>query len=112
MQATAILEETFASATLEEWCQRLASFSGQWCVVQDTLEAALDPQTIANGYLQDCQTADGTEFQLVSVPVQYDGEPPVPTRAPEFNEHGDEILGQLGLDADAIIELKVRGVVA
>ena len=33
-------------------------------------------------------------------------------RAPEFNEHGDAILGALGLDWDAIVDLKVRGVVA
>jgi len=36
----------------------------------------------------------------------------VPSRAPEFNEHGDEILGELGLDIDAILDLKARGVVA
>jgi crotonobetainyl-CoA:carnitine CoA-transferase CaiB-like acyl-CoA transferase len=111
-EATAILEEVFASATLDEWCERLASFEGQWCVVQDTLEAAKDPQTVANGYLQACQTADGTPFQLVAAPVQYDEEPAVPRRAPEFNEHGDEILGELGLDWDAIIDLKARGIVA
>ena len=35
-----------------------------------------------------------------------------PARAPEFNEHGDEILAELGLDWDTIVDLKVRGVVA
>ena len=110
--AIAILEECFASEALDEWTRRLAHFEGQWCIVQNTLEAAKDPQTIANGYLQDCETADGTAFQLVAAPVQYDGRPAVPGRAPEFNEHGDEILGGLGLDQDAIVDLKVRGVVA
>ena len=37
---------------------------------------------------------------------------PRPTRAPEFNEHGDSILADLGLDSEAIIDLKIRGVVA
>ena len=110
--AGAILEEVFAAGTLAEWRERLASFEGQWCVVQDTLEAAADPQTVANGYLQDCTTADGTPFRLVAVPVQYDEEPAVPGRAPEFNEHGDQILAALGLDWDAILDLKARGVVA
>jgi crotonobetainyl-CoA:carnitine CoA-transferase CaiB-like acyl-CoA transferase len=110
--ATAILDEIFAAATLDEWRDRLEPFVGQWAVVQDTLEAAVDPQTVANGYLQECRTATGTPFQLVAVPVQYDEEPAVPQRAPEFNEHGDEILASIGLDWDTIIDLKVRGVVA
>ena len=79
-EAIAILNEVFASATVAEWRERLESFSGQWCVVQDTLEAAVDPQAIANGYLQDCVTAGGTPFQLVAVPMQYDGEAAKPTR--------------------------------
>jgi crotonobetainyl-CoA:carnitine CoA-transferase CaiB-like acyl-CoA transferase len=112
VDAIAILDEVFASASLEEWRERLASFTGQWTVVQDTLEAVVDPQTVANGYVQECQTAAGTSFQLVAAPVQFDEEPAKPTRAPEFNEHGDAILADLGLDADAIIDLKIRGVVA
>ena len=81
--------------------------------MQDTLEAAADPQTVANGYVQDCESAAGVPFRMVTAPVQFDEEAPAPGRAPEFNEHGDAILAEvLGLDADAIVELKVRGVVA
>lgn len=80
--------------------------------MQDTLEAAVDPQTIANGYVQDCHTAAGVPFKLVAAPVQYDEEPAAPGRAPEFNEHGDAILAELGLDWDTVVDLKVRGVVA
>jgi crotonobetainyl-CoA:carnitine CoA-transferase CaiB-like acyl-CoA transferase len=111
-EAIEILTGVFAASTLAQWRERLASFSGQWAVVQDTLEAVADPQSVANGYMQECRTAAGTPFRLVAAPVQYDEEPPVPTRAPEFNEHGDTILAALGLDEDAIIDLKVRGVVA
>jgi crotonobetainyl-CoA:carnitine CoA-transferase CaiB-like acyl-CoA transferase len=110
--ATAILVEEFASATLDEWRTRLESFDGQWAVVQDTLEVAQDPQAVANGYIQDCETATGVPFQLVAAPVQYDEQPPKAGRAPEMNEHGDAILEELGYDWDAIVDLKVRGVVA
>ncbi|MFL6204369.1 MAG: CaiB/BaiF CoA transferase family protein [Acidimicrobiales bacterium] len=107
-----LVAAAFRGRTLAEWRDALADFSGQWAVVQDTLEAASDPQTVANGYIGDCATADGTPFQLVTSPMQFGGESHPPKRAPEFNEHGDEILGSIGLDMDAIIDLKVRGVVA
>jgi crotonobetainyl-CoA:carnitine CoA-transferase CaiB-like acyl-CoA transferase len=81
-------------------------------VVQHTLEAAADPQSVANGYIQECRTAAGVPFQMSAAPVQFDEQPAVPDRAPEFNEHGDAILGELGLDWDTIVDLKVRGVVA
>jgi crotonobetainyl-CoA:carnitine CoA-transferase CaiB-like acyl-CoA transferase len=110
--ATQILAAAFAERTAAEWRERLAHFSGQWAMVQDTLEASADPQTVANGYVADCQTSDGTPFKLVAAPVQYDGEAAVPGRAPGFNEHGDAILTELGFDMDAILDLKVRGVVA
>ena len=112
-EAIAILIEVFAGAHLAEWRERLGRFIGQWAVVQDTLEAAVDPQTVANGYIQDCETADG-----IAVPaggrsgaVRRASRPPA-GRAPELNEHGDAILAELGLDWDTIVDLKVRGVVA
>ena len=66
---------------------------------------------VANGYMQECETAGGTPFQLVAAPVQFGGEPAPARRAPEFNEHGDAILEELGIDWDTIVDLKVRSVV-
>jgi crotonobetainyl-CoA:carnitine CoA-transferase CaiB-like acyl-CoA transferase len=111
--ASQILQDEFGSRTMTEWRERLADFKGQWSPVQDTLEVAEDPQVLANGYLQEAKTKEGTPFQLVATPVQFDEEPAVPARAPEFNEHGDEILTDLlGRDWDAVIDLKLKGVVA
>jgi crotonobetainyl-CoA:carnitine CoA-transferase CaiB-like acyl-CoA transferase len=110
-EATALMAAEFATATLAEWKVRLAGFTGQWAVCQDTLEAAADPQTVANGYLQEIQNAAGRSLRLVTAPVQYDEQPAQPRRAPEFNEHGDDILAGVGLDWDTIVDLKVRGAV-
>ena len=107
-----LLAEAFAERTLAEWRQALEGFSGQWAVVQDTLEAAADPQAVANGYVQHYESAAREPFTLVSPPVQYGGRPATPRRAPDFNEHGDEILQRiLGLDYDQIIELKIQNVI-
>jgi crotonobetainyl-CoA:carnitine CoA-transferase CaiB-like acyl-CoA transferase len=112
IEAQALMEAAFAERTVDEWRDLLADFTGQWCVVQDTLEAAtVDPQTGANGYVQDCTTASGTPFKMVAAPVQFGGAPAPALRAPEFNEHGDDILGELGIDWDTIVDLKIRSVV-
>jgi crotonobetainyl-CoA:carnitine CoA-transferase CaiB-like acyl-CoA transferase len=111
-EAAELLRETFAQRDASEWRARFADFSGQWAMVQDTLEAAADPQTLANGYVQECETAEGVSFKLAAAPVEFGGEPAKPRRAPAFNEHGDAILGDLGIDWDTIVDLKVRGVVA
>jgi NAD(P)-dependent dehydrogenase (short-subunit alcohol dehydrogenase family) len=64
--AIEILRAAFAQHTLAEWRQKLAHFTGQWAIVQNTLEVAADPQSEANGYLQSCETAEGKPFQLVA----------------------------------------------
>jgi crotonobetainyl-CoA:carnitine CoA-transferase CaiB-like acyl-CoA transferase len=111
--AAEVVAEVFASDTFDGWKRRLANIKGQWSPVQDSLEVVDDPQSVANGYVLETHTKDGTPFKLVTTPVQFDEQPSQPGRSPEFNEHGDEILTeQLGLDWDTVVDLKVRGVVA
>ena len=38
-------------------------FAGQWALVQDTIEAANDPQSVANGYVVDCADLRGHALQ-------------------------------------------------
>jgi len=111
-EAKAVIAEEIARRPLAAWRAALEDFVGQWTFMQSSLEVADDPQTIANGYVQEMVTADGVTLHLAAAPVQFDDEAPVPGRAPEFNEHGDAILESIGLDWDTIIDLKVRGVVA
>jgi len=110
--ARELIAEEIAKRTLEDWCERLQSLEGQWTPVQNTLEVAQDPQARANGYMQSATTAGGTEFELVASPVQFDEEPTGTARSPEFNEHGDAILEEIGLDMDRILELKAAGAIA
>jgi len=111
-QAVDLIAEVMATATLAEWKVRLRDLKGQWSPVQDSLDIADDPMVVANDYLMETETQDGIPFKLVTTPVQFDEEPSPPHRAPGFNEHGDDILREdLGLDEDAIIDLKIRGIV-
>jgi crotonobetainyl-CoA:carnitine CoA-transferase CaiB-like acyl-CoA transferase len=44
--------------------------------------------------------------------VQFDGRPGQTRRAPEFNEHGDEILAELGYDPEQVLQLRISGALA
>ncbi|HUY67312.1 MAG TPA: CoA transferase [Acidimicrobiales bacterium] len=105
------LDEVFAGRTLEEWKPILMDVEGVWAPVQTADELLVDPQAIANGYLREVVSASGTTFHMVPSPLQFDEEPPDLTRAPDHGEHTDEVLGELGLEMDAILDLKVKGAV-
>jgi crotonobetainyl-CoA:carnitine CoA-transferase CaiB-like acyl-CoA transferase len=111
-EARMLVADVLASQPMSYWKVKLREQRGQWAPVQTTLEVAEDPMAVANGYVLETATKQGTPFKLVTTPVQFDEEPSPPGRSPEFNEHGDEILRELGLDDDAIIALKVAGAVA
>jgi len=111
-EARALVAGALATQPLEYWKVKLREQRGQWSPVQDSLEVTVDPMAVANGYVGETATSEGTPFKLVTTPVQFDEVPSPPGRAPDFNEHGDEILRELGLDDDAIIALKIAGAVA
>jgi len=107
----AILDEIFASRTFAEWKSALLEVDGVWAPVQTASEVLADPQVLANHYLSDVVAASGTSFRMVPSPLQFDEEPAELVRAPEHGEHTDEVLQSLGMDMDAILELKVAGAV-
>ena len=102
----------FAARTLAEWREILARQDGQWDVVQDVGEmqgrrAGRRPTTISRAV----DYGDGTTIPLVSVPMLFDGEAMPARRSPELGADSDAVLASLGYDEDAIIDLKVQGVV-
>ena len=107
-----LLEEEFASRTETDWHAKLDDFQGQWAPVQDPLSVVSDRQAAANGYTMPTKSSDGSEDLLVvQPPVQFNEQPVSTAPAPGFNEHGDEILAELGYDPDRILDLKLNSAI-
>jgi len=107
----AAIKALFASKTLAEWRDILGRQDGQWDVVQEVGEMHADPQVQANGYLQRADYGDGTTIPMVGLPMLFDGKAMPARRSPELGADSDDVLARLGYDEDAIIDLKVQGVV-
>jgi crotonobetainyl-CoA:carnitine CoA-transferase CaiB-like acyl-CoA transferase len=110
-EACALLREVIAAEPLAHWSERLAGLSGPWAPVQDTLQATGDAQVRSNEYILPVDAEDGSTYELVASPVQFDEVAPELHRAPGFAEHTDEVLLELGYDWDRIIGLKTDGAV-
>ncbi len=109
--AREVLAEIFATATLEEWRDRLGRIKGQWGPFQTLEQLPSDPQVEANGWIQSVDAGDGTRLRLVSNPVQFDEAPPTLRKGPEHAQHTEEILLEMGLEWERIAELKKLGAV-
>jgi crotonobetainyl-CoA:carnitine CoA-transferase CaiB-like acyl-CoA transferase len=110
-ECIALLREIFASRTYAEWCSRLQTLEGAWAPLQNARELHDDPQAIANGYLPQLSTPEGTTFALVANPVQFDETPAELTPAPDHGQHTEEVLLELGLSWDDIIAHKEAGAI-
>ena len=105
------LEGIFAERTYDEWRRVLADFEGEWVPIVDPHELPDDPQVKANGYLTSVDAGTGVTVPLVPSPVQFDGQPCQPARAPEHGEHTETVLLDLGLSWDDLDALKQSGVI-
>jgi crotonobetainyl-CoA:carnitine CoA-transferase CaiB-like acyl-CoA transferase len=110
-EAGQLVADAIASKPYAFWLERLQTLEGQWAPNNNALEVGHDPQVRANGYIVPVRDAEGQERELVASPVQFDAESPAISRAPQFAEHTDDLLRELGRSEEEIIELKIAGAI-
>jgi crotonobetainyl-CoA:carnitine CoA-transferase CaiB-like acyl-CoA transferase len=106
-----IVAQAIGKLTYAECKKVLDRGTGQWAPVQDAWDLANDEALIANGRIADIVDAEGNSQKLVASPVKFGDEPVAMSRAPQFAEHTDDVLRELGLSDDRLIELKISGAI-
>jgi crotonobetainyl-CoA:carnitine CoA-transferase CaiB-like acyl-CoA transferase len=110
-EAGQLVAEAFAAKPYAYWLEKLQTLEGQWAPNNNAVEVGQDPQVRANQYIVPVVDAEGTERELVASPVQFDECAPTISRAPQFAEHTDDVLRELGRTEDEILQLKIDGAV-
>ena len=109
--AYGIVHDAIATLSFSECKELLSKGTGQWAPVQDAWEMANDQDLNANGRIANVIDAEGNPQRLVANPVKFDDDPAALGRAPQFAEHTDDVLRDLGLDDERLIELKIAGAI-
>jgi crotonobetainyl-CoA:carnitine CoA-transferase CaiB-like acyl-CoA transferase len=109
--AYGIVHDAIAKLTFAECKEVLSRGTGQWAPVQDAWELANDEGLTANGRIAEIVDAEGNSQRLVASPVRFDDDSATLERAPQFAEHTDAVLRELGVDDERLIELKIAGAI-
>ncbi len=115
MNSAALVQElnaVFATKPLGEWAGIFDRENVWWAPVQHAHELIDDPVAHAAGGFVDVPSPDGEAVRGVATPVDFHGTPGAPQSGPpEFAQHTEEVLLELGYDWDQIIAFKESGAI-
>jgi crotonobetainyl-CoA:carnitine CoA-transferase CaiB-like acyl-CoA transferase len=111
-QLTAILDEIFGSQPMDHWRDVFDHAQITFGVVRAPSEVINDPQLRDNDIVVPLEGAGENLKFTISSPMQMHDVTKVPAkRAPEIGEHNDEVLQQLGFDAQQIDSFRASGAI-
>ena len=109
---TTILDEVFGSQPMAHWREVLDHAHITYGVVRAPSEVINDPQLRENDIVVPLAGAGGNLQFTISSPMQVHDVVKVPAkRAPELGEHNEEVLKELGFDANQIESLRASGAI-
>ena len=109
----AILAEAVAKKDRKEWEEIFKKNGVIYAPVMDPMDIIEDPQALATDRFLPAEHPVYGPFRWVNNPISI-GETPASVRrsAPEFGQHTEEVLEEMGFSWDDIISLKDKGVIA
>jgi len=108
-----ILKEVFKTRTLAEWKTRLNGNDCPWAPVQNLPEVVNDPQARVNDFFVPIDHPEYGRMEVVASPINLSKTPAsIRTPAPEFSQHTEEVLLELGYTWEEIAQFKEQRIVA
>jgi len=107
-----ILDEVIAAKSLAELAEKFREADLVWSPAQTLTEVANDPNMIRNEYIVEYEHPSRGKVRGISSPVKLSQKPAgIRCPAPEFGQHTEEILLELGYNWDQIQRLKDNNVI-
>lgn len=108
------LDAVFATRPTSEWLKALADGNVPAAPIQDLHQALRhDPQVTHNKTVVTLQHPTAGAVDMLALPINFHGTPPVYARAaPRLGEHTEELLAEFGFGQASIAALVEAGVVA
>lgn len=110
-ELVSILDEVFASKTRDEWADGFTGFDILWDPGNTFADLIEDPQAVATDCFVSFEHPSKGQIKLPATPIELSETPPsIRRHAPEFGEHTEEVLLEMGYtweDITAFKEAKV-----
>jgi crotonobetainyl-CoA:carnitine CoA-transferase CaiB-like acyl-CoA transferase len=106
------LDELFATGPRDDWVARLRAADIVSAPINTLLEAANDPDVLANGYVTEIDyPKHGRRLKVHGSPWHFSETPAHPGIAPELGADNDAVLGEIGYSAPEIADFRQRKII-
>jgi crotonobetainyl-CoA:carnitine CoA-transferase CaiB-like acyl-CoA transferase len=106
------LDALFATGSRDNWVAILRDADIVAAPINTLLEAASDPDVVANGYVTEVEyPKHGKKLKVHGSPWSFSETPAKIGIAPELGEHNETVLKEIGYSADAIQGFRDRNVI-
>jgi crotonobetainyl-CoA:carnitine CoA-transferase CaiB-like acyl-CoA transferase len=107
-----MLDELFATGSRDDWVARLRGADIVAAPINTLLEAANDPDVLANGYVTEIDyPKHGKRLKVHGSPWHFSETPAQIGVAPELGAHNDEVLAELGYSPVQIRDFRDREII-
>jgi formyl-CoA transferase len=117
-EAIQILDQIFATKSLQEWLDLLQSIGLDktgfaYSPVFDYIDVLNDPQAQESNYIVSYDHATAGKDKLIGYPVDFSVTPPaIKHAAPEHGQHTEEVLSEFcGLTYEEMAKLRDEGII-